>query len=339
MQEEVALFASELIRLKAQVICSKFQPKTILEYAAAEQMSEADQALVPQALMLLQDSPLRNFRIEVDADSLVQLDQQQNKKDRVEFLTAFGSFMREALPVGQQSPELVPMLVELMKFGVGGFKQAKAIEGTLDVALEQIKQKAAASQQNPQQRPDPEMMKLQAQQQLEQAKMQAAAQSDQMRVQADAQAAQMKAQLDGQMHQSKIQAEMQLAQMQAQIEDQKMQHEMAMKAQTAAAEDEFNRWKAELEAATKVLVARIGANPGVDVPLVEAATAASDRIASELGDNVQNALQTIAAMHQNMNDMQNATMEKMDNVMSAATAKKRIIRGPDGKAIGVEVVQ
>jgi uncharacterized protein YicC (UPF0701 family) len=160
-----------------------------------------------------------------------------------------------------------------------------------------------------------------------------------MRVQADAQAAQMKAQLDGQMHQSKIQAEMQLAQMQAQIEDQKMQHEMAMKAQTAAAEDEFNRWKAELEAATKVLVARIGANPGVDVPLVEAATAASDRIASELGDNVQNALQTIAAMHQNMNDMQNATMEKMDNVMSAATAKKRIIRGPDGKAIGVEVVQ
>ena len=339
MQEEVALFASELIRLKAQVICSKFQPKTILEYSAAEQMSEADQALVPQALMLLQDSPLRNFRIEVDADSLVQLDEQQNKKDRVEFLTAFGSFMREALPIGQQAPELVPMLVQLMKFGIGGFKQAKSIEGTLDVALEELKQKAAASQQNPQQRPDPEMMKLQAQQQLEQAKMQATAQSDQMRVQADAQAAQMKAQLDGQMHQSKIQAEMQLAQMQAQIEDQKMQHEMAMKAQTAAAEDEFNRWKAELEAATKVLVARIGANPGVDVPLVEAATAASDRIASELGDNVQNALQTIAAMHQNMTDMQNETMNKMDNVMSAATAKKRIIRGPDGKAIGVEIVQ
>jgi hypothetical protein len=36
-----------------------------------------------------------------------------------------------------------------------------------------------------------------------------------------------------------------------------------MKAQQAAQEDEFNRWKAELEAATKVTVARIGANPGV----------------------------------------------------------------------------
>jgi hypothetical protein len=136
MQEEVALFASELIRLKAQVICTKFQPQTILLYAAAQQMSQVDQQMIPQALALLQDNPLRNFRIEVDADSLVQIDEQQTKKDRVEFLTAFGGFMREALPVGQQSPELVPMLVELIKFGIGGFKQAKPIEGVLDVALE-----------------------------------------------------------------------------------------------------------------------------------------------------------------------------------------------------------
>jgi hypothetical protein len=340
MQEEVALFASELIRLKAQVICTKFQPQTILLYAAAGQMSPEDQAMIPQAIQLMQDNPLRNFRIEVDADSLVQLDEQQNKKDRVEFITAFGGLLREALPVGQSSPELIPMLVEVMKFGISGFKQAKPIEGTLDSALDQLKEKQKQAAANPQPAPpNPEMMQIQATQQLEQAKMQATAQSDQMRVQSDMQSAQMKAQLDSQIAQAKIEGEMQLAQMQAQIDDQKMRHEMEMKAQTAAAEDEFNRWKAELEAATKVLVARIGANPGVDVPLVEAATAASDRIASELGGNVQNALQTMAAMHQNMNDMQNATMEKMDNVMSAATAKKRIIRGPDGKAVGVEIVQ
>ena len=162
MQEEVALFASELIRLKAQVICTKFQPQTILLYAAAGQMSQEDQQMIPQAIQLMQDNPLRNFRIEVDADSLVQIDEQQTKKDRVEFLTAFGGFMRESLPVGQQSPELVPMLVELIKFGIGGFKQAKPIEGVLDVALEQMKQKQAGPQE---QKPDPEMMKMQAQQQ------------------------------------------------------------------------------------------------------------------------------------------------------------------------------
>ncbi|MFZ9649737.1 MAG: hypothetical protein ACO29C_06575, partial [Fluviibacter sp.] len=45
MQEDVALFASELIRLKAQIMCAKFQPQTILAYAAAGQMQPADQQL------------------------------------------------------------------------------------------------------------------------------------------------------------------------------------------------------------------------------------------------------------------------------------------------------
>lgn len=327
MQEEVALFASELIRLKAQVICSKFQPKTILEYSAAEQMSEADQALVPQALMMLQDSPLRNFRIQVDADSLVQLDEQQNKKDRVEFLSAFGGFLKEALPVGQQSPDLVPMLVQLMKFGVGGFKQAKPIEGTLDVALEQLKQKAAASQQNPQQRPDPEMMKLQAQQQLEQAKMQASAQGEQMRVQADAQAAQMKAQLDSQIHQSKLQADMQLAQMQAQIEDQKMQHEMAMKSQELASKEQFERWKAELDAATKIMVAQIGAKASLD----QAAQSAEQAAASEM-----QATGTQDAAAAQMVDMHGQTLAALRGVMETLAKPKTIIRGLDGRVAGVQ---
>lgn len=340
MQEEVALFASELIRLKAQVICTKFQPQTILLYAAAGQMTPEDQQMIPQAIQLMQNNPLRNFRIEVDSDSLVQLDEQQNKKDRVEFITAFGGLLREALPVGQSSPELIPMLVEVMKFGISGFKQAKPIEGTLDAALDQLKEKQKQAAANPQPAPpNPEMMKIQATQQLEQAKMQATAQADQMRVQADMQAAQMKAQLDSQIAQAKIQGEMQLAQMQAQIDNQKMQHEMEMKAQEVKSLDEFNRWKSELEAATKVTVARIGANPGVDIPLIEAATAASDRIAAELGGNVQQAMQSMDQMHQNMVNLHGSTMDKLGGVMQALTAPKRILRGPDGKAVGVEIVQ
>jgi hypothetical protein len=334
MQEEVALFATELLRLKAQIICSKFQPQTILMYAAAQQMQPADQQLIPQALQLMKDSPLRNFRIEVAADSLVQLDEQQMKSDRMEFIQAFGSFIREALPVAQASPETTPMLIEVMKFGVAAFKQAKSIEGALDVALEQMKQSQAQPKQPPP--PDPEMIKMQSQQQLEQAKMQAAMQSDQMRVQADAQAAQVRAQIDAQLHQSKVQAEMQLAQMKAQIEEQKMQHELSMKAQQAAQEDEFNRWKAELEAATKVTVARIGANPNGDPIAVDAITASAARMAQELGTG----LTQVTAMQEQLAQTQNDSMDQMSNkIMQAVTAQKRIIRGPDGRAVGIEVIQ
>jgi DNA repair exonuclease SbcCD ATPase subunit len=286
-------------------------------------MSPEDQQMIPQAIQLLQDNPLRNFRIEVDADSLVQLDEQQNKRDRVEFLTAFGGLLKEALPVGQSSPELIPMLVELMKFGIGGFKQAKSIEGSLDAALEQLKQKQQQAAANPQPpAPNPEMMKIQATQQLEQAKMQATAQADQMRVQSDAQAAQ---------------AEMQIEQMKmqqtAQLEQQKLEFDSQIKNMEMQAEKE----RAELEAATKIMVARIGANPGLDLPLIEAQQAASEKVTAELGENVRVAIDHMAQMHENMANMHGETMNRIGGVMQTLAAPKRIVRGPDGKAVGVEV--
>ena len=155
MQEDVALFATGLLRLKAQIICTKFQPETILMYAAADQMQPADQQLIPQALALLKDKPLRNFRIDVAADSLVQLDEQKMKQERGEFLQAFGSFLREALPLGQQAPEMIPMIGELLKFGVTAFKGSRQIEGAIDQSINRLVNKPAAQPQ-----PDPEMLKM-----------------------------------------------------------------------------------------------------------------------------------------------------------------------------------
>jgi len=150
MQEDVALFASELIRLKAQVMCLHYQPQTILAYAAAQQMTPADQQLIPQALELLKDKPLRNFRVDIAADSLVMLDENQNKQDRMQFLQAFGGFLAQALPVGQASPQMVPMMMELLRFGMQAFKAARPIEGQIDATLQQLQQ-AAMQQQNPEQ--------------------------------------------------------------------------------------------------------------------------------------------------------------------------------------------
>jgi hypothetical protein len=333
MQEDVALFASELFQLKAQVICTKFQPSTILQYAAATAMQPADQALIPQALQLLQNKPLRSFRIQVDSDSLVQIDENQNKRDRTEFLQAMGGFLSQALPMGQQAPEMIPMLVELVKFGVGAYKKAEPIEGTIDQAMEQMKQKQQQMAANPTPPPpDPEMLKLQAQAQSEQMKMQATAQADQMR-----------AQVDGQIAQAKAQAEMQIAQMKMQadaaLEAQKQQHLAQMKQAELDHAERLERWKVELEQATKITVARIGANPGMDIPLLEAQEAASQKVTRELGDNLAIAMGKMHELHNNMADMIGQTMNRIDGAVGVMAAPKRIIRGKDGKAIGVEVIQ
>ena len=105
------------------------------------------------------------------------------------------------------------------------------------------------------------------------------------------------------------------------------------------AAEQLEKWKTELESATKIMVARIGANPGLDLPLLEAQEAASTKIAAELGDNVTQAMNRMVQMHDNMNNMHNTAMDKINGVMTVIAAPKKIIRGPDGRASGVEVIK
>jgi len=321
MQEDVALFASEIIRLKAQIICTKFQPQTILAYAAAEQMQPADQQLIPQALQLLQDKPLRNFRVEVAADTLVQLDEQQLKQDRMEFLQAFGGFMQQAMPAVQQTPQIAPLMVEIMKFGVGAFKQAKQLEGVLDQALQQYQQGQG------QQGPSAEQQQAQAEQQAEQAKLQAQMQLEQAKMQSSMQIEQMK-----------LQAEQQIEQQKAEMEAARQQQEQQLKAMEIAQQEQFDRWKAELDAATKILVARIGANPGVDITMLEDQTPVVESIVQQISGSVADAVTNMTAMHNDVANMHGVALDKIGELMNTMKAPKRIIRGPDGRAAGVEVV-
>jgi hypothetical protein len=315
MQEDVALFATELIRLKAQVMCLHYQDDTILAYAAADQMSPQDQQLIPQALQLIRNKPLRNFRVDIAADSLVMLDENQNKQDRLAFLQAFGGFMQQALPVGQNAPEMVPVIVDLLKFGVQAFKTARPLEGTLDQALEQMKQSAG------QQKPNPEAEAAQAQTQAEM-------QKTQMTMQADA--AKMQAQM--QMEQAKLQQEMAL-------EQQRQQFEAQLKAQELQQKEQMERFKAELDAATKVMVARIQANPGLDIPMLEQQQQVTERVVQDMGAEVKAAMDRLAALYENMASAQTEGMSGIRTALASLTGPKRIVRGPDGRAVGVETVQ
>lgn len=244
MQESVAVFASELLRLKAQIICTKYQDETILSYAAASQLSEADKALIPQAIELIRSDPLRNFRIEVAADSLVQIDETQMKKDRMDFGNMFSNLIREALPAGQQAPELVPVIADVIKYIVGGFKQARTIEGTIDKAVQEMQAKAAKAAANPP--PNPELLKAQA------------------KAQSDAQVAQIQAQADSQMEQQRLQYESRIEQFRIQAETQAQQQLAAFEArlqlQSQTFEQQFEGWKARLDSDTKIEVAHINAD-------------------------------------------------------------------------------
>ena len=225
-QDEVSQFATEILRIMAQVMCRKFSPQTLAIVGGAEQLSDVDKPLVPQALALLvgperlQDpeaepgpNPLRQFRIEIAADSLIYLDEEQEKTSRIEFLGAVGGYLRNvADAVGTMRPDmagvLIPLLMDMMKFGVTGYRVGKTIEGSFDQVAEQLKQLAANP---PQQGADPtveaERMKQDGETQRLQQELAAKDQMHQREMAMKDQQSQRELMMKDQQHQRDIQAQ------------------------------------------------------------------------------------------------------------------------------------
>lgn len=228
-QRNVAIFATELLKIKGQLMSDLYSPQQLIEMSGI--MGTQDAQYAEQAIQLLKSEPARNFRIEVAADSLVEIDEQSEKTNRLEFLQAAGGFLQQAIPAAQQVPAIAPLLAQMLLFGVRAFRASRPLEAAFDEAMAKMSQ----PQQPQQEKPDPEAAKAQAQMQLEQARMQ----MEQSRLQADQQ-----------MEQVKLQAQMQIEQFKA---EQMRQIEM-MRQQ---AETERARMRAQVDAQTRVQIAQI----------------------------------------------------------------------------------
>ena len=277
-QRDVAMFATEILRMKAQLMMDIYRPQTLIAMSGIQETQDAQYA--DQALMMMQDEPLRSYQIEIAADSLVAMDEEQEKTQRMEFLQAIGSYIREATQATQTVPELAPLAMELMMFAVRAFPAAKPVEGAFEQFQSAIQNRPPV---DPNQGQQAEIAKIQANMQVEQMKLQFQAQSKQAELQADAQANQIRAQADIQVQQSKMQMQAQLEQqrsaMQADIDRYRAQVDAQSKAQIAAMQQEFQRWKAELDASVKIETANIASKAKVDNAATQTAT---KEIASEV---------------------------------------------------------
>ena len=217
MQEEVAEFCKAVLRIKAQIICKHFQPQTIALMSGAMEMQEPDEVKM-QAIQLLKNDPVRGFRIEITADSLTETDEEADKQARVEFLTATGAFLEKSVAAAQVAPELMPLLGEMLMFGVRGFKVGRSIEGAFDQTMQ------ALAQPKPPQ-PNPEVEKARAEMdikaqemQLKQQDMMARQQADVMKVRAQVEGDQMRAQSEMMLEQARAQNEMALEKARAEFQ-------------------------------------------------------------------------------------------------------------------------
>ena len=310
MQHAVVDFATSLLSIKAQIICNHFTDDTLLQISGAMQLSPQDQALIPQAIALLRDQAAKNFRIEVTSDSMIYQDEQQEKADRTAFLAAVGGFMQQAVPMITAQPELAPMAMEMLKFGVTAFKAGKQLEGIIDQTADELRNQAEQMKGQPKP-PPPEIQKVQMQAQVEQMKMQMQMELEKAKQEYQAQENQLKFQLEEQRNAQEREMEMRVAQM-----------------------------KMMTERNTQVLLAHI--NNGAKIETARISAGESDGAQAymteeSLAHAMEHPMQPIAnAIGQGNAQMAQAISALVDTINAQHNRPKTVIRGQDGKIIGVQ---
>lgn len=137
------------------VLQAQQQGPEALQQAQAQIAEYREEVTVEQIGALLQDQRVRPFAIDIETDSTIAPDENAEKQRRVEYMTAVGGFLQQAVPIVAQVPELAPFAAESLRFVSGAFRAGRAMEDTIDALAEQLERRA---------QPQPDPMQQAAQQ-------------------------------------------------------------------------------------------------------------------------------------------------------------------------------
>lgn len=293
---EVARFCRDMVRITGEIICKHFQPETLLMMSDFQNSTGATPELAQAAIALLKNDQARGFRIDIEVDSTVIADQQEEQQARVEFLAMAGNFLKEAVPLAMQVPALATLAGQMLLFGVRGFPIGREMEGVFESALEQLAQ--AQQQPKPEPPPDPAVLEAQAK-----------AQDAQVRLQLDAQKQQQDAQTEH--------VRLQLEAAKVQLENRRIDLEAERDKAAADANMREHRLKLGEMAISAAESEHAQRAEGLDRD-ISAVTAVNEAIQG---------LQAIMA------DIGNNQVRSHQDMMKAVTAPRRVraMRGGDGK--------
>jgi hypothetical protein len=308
MKDGLYRFAREILRMKSEIICSKYQPQTLIEVSGI--MNTPDAQFAQQAIELLKNEPARVFNVDIQTDTLVELDKQTEKANRMEFLQAVSSFIKDGIGAVKEDPAIAPLVGELLLYGVRGFKAGRELEGVLEQFVDQAAKKAQGPQP-----PSKDEQRTQAEAQIAQMKMQAQQQSEQATMQ---------------LEQVKLQASNQLEQ--AKLEFDRWKTQLDNDTRIAIAQIQ-----AQNSMKQHVLTLNAGKDADAMTELDETGTPqVSQLLSSSLGNVIDSVNMNMTQMMTMANQQNQALLDRMSEMHNQVTRPKQVVRDANGKIIGVK---
>lgn len=348
-QKDVARFSKDLVVIMTEIIAKHFSLDTIKAVSGIKLMTAAEKQQVimqqqmaqqtgqppqplPEGVAELMDLPtwedveglIRNdtarcFRIDIETDSTIKTDQENEKQSRMEFLTAVGSFMQQAV---NTPPELQPLAMELLMFGVRGFKVSRELETSFEATMDKMRK----AQENPAPPPPDPAVQAEAQRtQIEGQKMQMEGQKVQAEIGLKQQQLQQDAQIKNQEMQIKA-AELKIKEQELLLKEQELILKAQEQEQRTGIEGrkiEADMYKTRMDAKVKAPADVAMSDPeitGGETPMVAAMAA--------LADSLNNGLLEIAKIQSQGNQ---SVIQAIQN-----PPPRTVIRDASGNIAGVK---
>ena len=123
-RNRVNAFLRDIIRIKTEIIAEHFEPVTLQLMTGIE--------VNDQMLQIMRSDALRSYKVDIETESTVAVDADEEQKNRLGALTALTGFLEKAIPAvqgGMLQPELAK---ELALFGIRGFKRSRQLEDVIE---------------------------------------------------------------------------------------------------------------------------------------------------------------------------------------------------------------
>lgn len=298
MQAEVQRFARDTVVMIAEVLANQFDIKTLAEISGMALMTQQEKALAreiqqmggelpddmekpfleptwEEVAELLHNANMRHFRLDIETDSTLKMDQVQEKADRTEFLKAISDFLQAAHGA---DPALMPLLGQLLMFAVRAFPVGKQMEACLQETVDAMQKRAKQAQDNPP--PNPLEVKAQTEIAIADAKNKSDMQQNLIEIAARERAQQAErvaqAQADAAERHAQMVADAARLNMEGHLDQLRAANDAALEQQRMFFEGEMKKFLAILDARTKLEAAEIAAGATIDAAQIAAASAATN---------------------------------------------------------------
>jgi hypothetical protein len=103
---------------------------------ASPQAPQQSPVTIDAVVALMRDDLMRSYKIDVETDSLIEADQNEQKQRSTELLTAVGEFFAKLGPIMKEMPPLAPMFGALLQDCVRKYRVPSSLEEMIEKTME-----------------------------------------------------------------------------------------------------------------------------------------------------------------------------------------------------------